>query len=38
MSADPIVADFPSLQRDDIRAVLSFAAAREKRLGSSPAA
>lgn len=38
MSEDQILADFPSLVRDDIRAALSFAAARERRLGSSPAA
>ncbi len=38
MSEDQILADFPALVRDDIRAALSFAAARERRLGSSPAA
>jgi uncharacterized protein (DUF433 family) len=38
MSEDQILADFPSLKREDIRAALSFAAARERRLGSSPAA
>ena len=38
MSEDEILADFPALTREDIRAVLSFAAARERRLGSSPAA
>jgi uncharacterized protein (DUF433 family) len=38
MSEDQILTDFPSLVRDDIRAVLSFAAARERRLGNSPAA
>jgi uncharacterized protein (DUF433 family) len=37
MSEDQIVADFPDLTRDDIRAALAFAAARERRL-SSPAA
>lgn len=37
MSEDKILADFPDLTRDDIRACLSFAAARERRL-SSPAA
>jgi len=37
MSEDEILADFPDLTRDDIRACLSFAAARERRL-SSPAA
>ena len=38
MSEDQIVAEFPSLEREDIRAVLSFAADRERRLGNSPAA
>ena len=38
MSEDQILADFPALAREDIRASLSFAAARERRLGSSPAA
>ncbi len=37
MSEDEILADFPDLTRDDIRACLSFAAARERRL-ASPAA
>ena len=37
MSEDAILADFPDLARDDIRACLSFAAAREKRLASSAA-
>ena len=37
MSEGEILADFPDLTRDDIRACLSFAAARERRL-SSPAA
>lgn len=37
MSEDQILADFPDLTRDDIRACLAFAAARERRL-SSPAA
>jgi len=37
MSEDEILADFPDLTREDIRACLSFAAARERRL-SSPAA
>ena len=32
MSEDDVLADFPSLAREDIRAVLSFAAARERRL------
>ena len=34
MSEDQILEDFPSLQREDIRAVLEFAAARERRLAS----
>lgn len=38
MNEDQILADFPALKREDIRAALSFAAARERRLGSSPAA
>lgn len=38
MSEDEILADFPDLERDDIRAVLSFAADRERRLVSDPAA
>ena len=34
---DQILKDFPKLTRDDIRACLSFAAARERRLaGASP--
>jgi uncharacterized protein (DUF433 family) len=33
-----ILADFPSLQKDDIRAVLAFAADRERRLAVSDAA
>jgi uncharacterized protein (DUF433 family) len=37
LSEDQILADFPDLTRDDIRASLAFAAARERRL-SSPAA
>ena len=37
MGDSEIVADFPDLTVDDIRACLSFAAARERRL-SSPAA
>lgn len=36
-SEDEILADFPSLTREDIRACLSFAAARERRLTSSVA-
>lgn len=38
MSDAEILADFPALTREDIAAALSFAAARERRLGSSPAA
>lgn len=37
MSEDEILADFPDLRREDIRACLAFAAARERRL-ASPAA
>ena len=37
MSEDEILADFPSLTREDIRACLSFAATRERRLTSSVA-
>jgi uncharacterized protein (DUF433 family) len=32
MSEDAILADFPDLTRDDIRACLAFAADRERRL------
>jgi uncharacterized protein (DUF433 family) len=38
MSEDEILQDFPSLSREDIRAVLTFAAARERRLAASLAA
>ena len=38
MTEDEILTDFPSLTRDDIRAALAFAAARERRLASSSAA
>jgi uncharacterized protein (DUF433 family) len=38
MSEDQILADFPDLNRDDIRACLAFAADRERRLISIPAA
>ena len=34
MSEDEILRDFPSLQRDDIRATLEFAAAREHKLAA----
>lgn len=37
MSEDEILADFPQLTRDDIRACLAFAADRERRLLSIPA-
>ena len=35
MTEDQILDDFPSLKREDIRAVLEFAAARERRLEGS---
>jgi uncharacterized protein (DUF433 family) len=38
MSEDAIVSDFPQLTREDIRACLAFAAERERRVVSSPAA
>ena len=38
MSEDEILADFPDLERDDIRAALAFAADRERRLIADPAA
>ena len=38
MSEDQILEDFPSLTREDIRAALEFAAARERRLADSSAA
>ncbi len=34
MSEDQILTDFPDLSREDIRACLAFAAARERRLAS----
>ncbi len=37
MSEDSILADFPDLTRDDIRACLAFAADRERRLLNSVA-
>ena len=37
MTEDQILADFPDLTRDDIRAALAFAAAREQRLSNSVA-
>ncbi|MFO0745358.1 MAG: DUF433 domain-containing protein [Myxococcota bacterium] len=38
MSEDEILADFPDLERADIRAALSFAADRERRSIADPAA
>ena len=38
MTSDEIVADFPELTHDDIRAVLAFAADRERRLAGDAAA
>ncbi len=35
MSEDKILSDFPDLTRDDIRACLQFAAARERRVANS---
>jgi uncharacterized protein (DUF433 family) len=35
MTEDEILNDFPSLDREDIRACLEFAAARERRLASA---
>ena len=37
MSEDEVLADFPDLSRDDIRACLAFAAARERRVSNSAA-
>jgi len=37
MSEDQILKDFPDLTREDIRASLAFAAARERRLANSVA-
>jgi uncharacterized protein (DUF433 family) len=37
MSEDQILGDFPDLTREDIRAALAFAAARERRLANSVA-
>lgn len=37
MSEDDILKDFPSLSREDIRAALEFAAARERMLAVSSA-
>lgn len=38
MTAEQIVADFPDLTLEDIRACLAFAADRERRLYADPAA
>lgn len=38
MSEAPILADFPQLTRDDVRACLAYAAERERRTVSTPAA
>jgi uncharacterized protein (DUF433 family) len=38
MTEEQILADFPSLKSDDIRACIAFAAARERRLAGSSAA
>jgi uncharacterized protein (DUF433 family) len=38
MSVDEILADFPDLTTDDIRACLAFAADRERKLFTIPAA
>jgi len=37
MSEEQVLTDFPDLTRDDIRAALAFAAARERRLANSVA-
>jgi uncharacterized protein (DUF433 family) len=37
MSEDQLLSDFPDLTREDIRAALAFAAARERRLANSVA-
>jgi uncharacterized protein (DUF433 family) len=37
MSEDEILADFPELTREDIRACLAFAADRERKLAALPA-
>lgn len=36
MTEDEILADFPQLTREDLRACLAFAAERERRLASIP--
>ncbi len=35
MTEDQLLSDFPDLTREDIRAVLAFAAARERRVANS---
>ena len=37
LTEDQILGDFPDLKREDIRASLAFAAARERRLSNSVA-
>lgn len=37
MTEDQLLADFPDLTREDVRAALGFAAARERRLSNSVA-
>ncbi|WP_353268770.1 DUF433 domain-containing protein [Gemmatimonas sp.] len=37
MSEDEVLADFPDLEREDIRAALAFAADRERRLAGDAA-
>jgi uncharacterized protein (DUF433 family) len=37
MTEDQILGDFPDLNREDIRAALAFAAARERRVANSVA-
>ncbi len=38
MSEDELLRDFPALTREDLRAVLAFAATRERRWSQPPAA
>lgn len=38
MTEDQILADFPELEREDIRACLAFAAGRERRFVAAPGA
>lgn len=37
MTEDEVLRDFDGLAREDVRAVLAFAAARERKLAGSPA-